>query len=337
MFVCSLIICTHNPGPYLQRALDGLRAQSLPTTQWELLLIDNASSERLSDVWDLSWHPNARHVREDLLGLTPARLRGVAEARGELLVFVDDDNVLASDYLERAVSIADRHQWLGVFGAGMLEPEFEIAPPPELLPLCSMLALRTVRATVWTNNAKDVSCLPWGAGLCVRHAIARLYRDVVDGMNTAGVLDRRGDQLFCGGDDLFSWVAAGSGHGFGLFPELRLLHIITKRRLNRSYFLRLMGDHAFSHGVLRYLLFGELPSRVKPRDWIRTPAHGLLRGWFSMRCRWEALLGAHRAARFVSERRLQPLPAKLSRSETLAFSDSKFRTTDAALHVGRRH
>ena len=40
------------------------------------------------------------------LGLTPARLRGIRESRGELLVFVDDDNVLERDYLEVALALA---------------------------------------------------------------------------------------------------------------------------------------------------------------------------------------------------------------------------------------
>src|SRR3989337_147732 len=100
MFDLSVIICTHNPRPdYLRRALDALKAQTLPLEQWELLFIDNASRERLADLWDISWHPHARHVRESELGLTPARLRGIQESRGEVLVFIDDDNVLASDFL----------------------------------------------------------------------------------------------------------------------------------------------------------------------------------------------------------------------------------------------
>jgi hypothetical protein len=42
----SVAICTHNPRrSYLQQTLDGLRAQTLPTTEWELMLIDNRSDE----------------------------------------------------------------------------------------------------------------------------------------------------------------------------------------------------------------------------------------------------------------------------------------------------
>jgi glycosyltransferase involved in cell wall biosynthesis len=102
----SVIICTHNPrADYFAKALAGLRAQEpLAVGQrWELLIIDNASDPSLASQIDLSWHPDARIVQEPRLGLTFARLRGCEEARNAILVFVDDDNILAPDYLRRAV------------------------------------------------------------------------------------------------------------------------------------------------------------------------------------------------------------------------------------------
>jgi len=131
----SVVVCTHNPRPdALRRTLDSLKGQSLRREQWDLLIVDNACDNRLSDTCDLSWHERARHVREEKLGLTLARLRGIADADGELLVFVDDDNVLAPGFLEEAWDICSRYPYLGAFGAGNLEPEFEIQPPPEVRP-----------------------------------------------------------------------------------------------------------------------------------------------------------------------------------------------------------
>ena len=91
-------------------------------------MIDNASSDRLGDVWDLTWHPSGRHLGEDELGLTPARLRGIKEARGDILVFVDDDNVLASDFLERIGPIPQRYPYLGVFGVGSSRTRTQVCP-----------------------------------------------------------------------------------------------------------------------------------------------------------------------------------------------------------------
>src|SRR5712691_6902938 len=99
----SVIICTHNPRmDYLARVLTALKEQTRSKELWELLFIDNASDEPLAGRVYLSWQPNAKHVRETAIGLTSARIRGINESRGNLLVFVDDDNVLDRDYLEQA-------------------------------------------------------------------------------------------------------------------------------------------------------------------------------------------------------------------------------------------
>ena len=96
----SAIICTHNPREeFLKRALQALAVQTLDTQNWELIVIDNASTERLDKSLDLSWHPDSRVVRENELGLTPARLRGIRESKGDVLVFIDDDNVPEPDFL----------------------------------------------------------------------------------------------------------------------------------------------------------------------------------------------------------------------------------------------
>src|SRR5882672_7306824 len=100
MIEVSVIICTHNPRPhYLVRALNALRAQTLSFDRWEFLLVDNASKEPVAETYDISWHPNARHVLEQELGLAPARRRGMREATCDLFIFVDDDNVLDPEYL----------------------------------------------------------------------------------------------------------------------------------------------------------------------------------------------------------------------------------------------
>ena len=312
----SVVICTHNPRTdYLLRTLEALRQQSLPVSQWELLLIDNASDEPLAGRFDLSWHPNARQIAEGELGLTPARLRGMSEARGDLLVFVDDDNILAADYLGRATAIHDSYPYVCVFGAGALQPEFEAEPEPDVRPWLGILALRTVPRTMWTNNATDYSCLPYGAGLCVKRPIAALYSELVPQLGTSKILDRTGENLYCGGDDLFSWLAARKDTGFGIFPELRVTHLISAARVQREYFLRLVRDHRFSHAVLRYLLHGTKPRPAKVFRRFRLIAHGLKNGWFSMRCQQASIAGQSDATEFIRNNHLKTLPRALSEKE----------------------
>ncbi|HUA38724.1 MAG TPA: glycosyltransferase [Candidatus Sulfopaludibacter sp.] len=308
MTFLSVAVCTHNPRPnYLDRALGSLRTQTLSQGQWELLMIDNASTDRLADRWDLGWHANARHIREDQPGLTPARLRAIAESKGELLVFVDDDNVLFPDFLENAKYLATIYPYLGVFGAGVLEPEFEVSPPAELNPYLSLLALRRVPTARWTNNTEDFDCTPWGAGLCVTRPVAGHYHKLVARLNANSVLGRRRQQLFCGEDDVFSWAAAASGLGFGIFPELRITHLISAERLSQAYFIRLLRAHAFSHGVLDFLRDGARRPGFDPLQYPRLLLHGMKNGLFAMRCRRAAMRGRDDANQFIAERKLQPL------------------------------
>src|SRR5882762_5561763 len=126
----STVVCTHNPRiDYFRQCLDALRCQTLARNSWELVVVDNRSDEPLADRIDLSWYPGPRIVREETLGLTAARLHGIRESTGELLVFVDDDNVLDVDFLEIALHTMKERPFLGSW-SGQCRPAFE-EPPPE--------------------------------------------------------------------------------------------------------------------------------------------------------------------------------------------------------------
>src|SRR5260370_32318621 len=113
----SVVICTHDPRPQLlQETLDALRAQTLCADQWDLVVVDNASNEPVANAVSLDWHRAARIVVEPLLGLTHARLRGIAETSAPTIVFVDDDNILDSDYLYQASEIGARYPHIGACG-----------------------------------------------------------------------------------------------------------------------------------------------------------------------------------------------------------------------------
>src|SRR5262249_51461844 len=137
----SVIVCTHDPrDDYLARVLAALASQSLDYGAWELLVVDNGSTEELGATIDLSWQPRARVVREDRLGLTHARLRGISETAGEILVFVDDDNVLDPDYLQVVGEIGSEWPFLGAW-SGQLFGEFEVDPPAWAKPYVRMAGL----------------------------------------------------------------------------------------------------------------------------------------------------------------------------------------------------
>src|SRR6516164_4942040 len=158
----SVIICTHNARPdYFARCLAALRTQTLKVENWDLLIVDNLSEPPVGPPIDLSWQPNARVVREMTLGLTPARLYGIRESRADLLVFVDDDNVLSNDYLQRALAIADEHHFLGAW-SGQCLPEFDRAPPEWTRRYWGTLCIREFGKDVWSNLPLLPETMPCG-------------------------------------------------------------------------------------------------------------------------------------------------------------------------------
>ena len=137
---------------------------------------------------------------------------------------------------------------------------------------------------------------------------AKHFAELVKRLNIQSILGRRGQQLFCGEDDLFSWAAAGVGRGFGIFPGLQLTHLIFSGRLTREYFLRLVHGQQFSQAVMAYLLTGvRQPSRISLAQKTRILRHAGPKGAFAMRFEWASARGRQLAARFISEHQLRPI------------------------------
>ena len=250
MFAVSVIICSHNPREdFLRRVLDALKAQTLPANDWELLLVDNASEPPLAGRVDLSWHPNARHVREEKLGLTHARLRGIAESKGNLLVFVDDDNVLRADYLQASLKISADCPWLGAWNGSCI-PEYEVEPPAELRPYLWGLVIEKLNASLWAKLPMGGPALPTGAGMTVRRAVAERYRELATSDPLRQILDRSGKNLGAGGDSDMALTTYKLGLGAGRFPELELTHLIPARRLTLEYLEPLFEGFGYGGVIL---------------------------------------------------------------------------------------
>ena len=246
----SVILCTHNPRKaYLARALGALRAQFLSLEKWEFLVVDNKSDEPLRGGTELSWHPHARIVREETLGLTPARLRGIREAKGELLVFVDDDNVLDPDFLVVALRTAEERPFLGSW-SGQCRPEFEVPPPEWTRRYWGNLVIREFDKDVWSNLPRLAETMPCGAGLCVRRKVADHYLRLHEQGARAFQFDRTADSLLSGGDNDLAACACDIGLGVGLVAALKLTHLIPPQRLTEGYLARLSEGIYFSGTLL---------------------------------------------------------------------------------------
>jgi len=249
----SVIICTHNPRrAHLTAVMNALRQQTLDASAWELLVVDNASSAPVANWLSLDWHPRGRVVREETAGLTHARLRGIAESRASLLVFVDDDNVAAADYLQQAGELAERHPTLGIW-SGRIDLEFEKPPPEWTRKYWPFLVQRPVEHAAMTQVMRLDEPLPVGAGLCVRREVASAYAAAANESALRRRLGRCGAALGAAEDTDMALLACALGWQRGVFPELRMKHLIPPERLTEDYLVRLTEGILFSGFVVRML------------------------------------------------------------------------------------
>ena len=113
MTAYTIALCTHNHADRLERTLSDLAQLQPPKAPWEFLVIDNGCQDPTPAllaryIWPGGW--NVRVIREDKLGLSNARNRAIAEAQGEYVIFMDDDETVDPDWLcayERL--ILDKH------------------------------------------------------------------------------------------------------------------------------------------------------------------------------------------------------------------------------------
>jgi GT2 family glycosyltransferase len=95
----SVIIPLYNKAPYVLRALDSVNAQTLRGS--EIILVDDGSTDRGADLVRLH-HPHVKVIRQENAGPGAARNRGLLEARGEGVAFLDADDEWRPEFLARA-------------------------------------------------------------------------------------------------------------------------------------------------------------------------------------------------------------------------------------------
>lgn len=98
----SIIVPCYDAASTLKPALASWQAQRLDGFEIEILIIDNNSTDRSLEI--VASTPGVRLLREPEQGAYAARNRGLAEARGAVLVFTDPDCVAEDDWLEKLVA-----------------------------------------------------------------------------------------------------------------------------------------------------------------------------------------------------------------------------------------
>jgi glycosyltransferase involved in cell wall biosynthesis len=248
----TLLICTHNKARVLDGALESIAGQIPPGHgSWEVLVVANRCTDETPEVvrrWGASGRiPRIRYVSERRLGISHARERGLRESRGRLVGFVDDDCLLAPDWVTQALRFSEANPRAGAFG-GRNELVWEV-PPTRVADLYGESLARQDLGPVPRLMPVNDWRMPVGAGLVVRREA------IVDsGWIQHGQLRARGPRSLGAGEDTeISLRIRRAGWQIWYSPELRLRHVIPPERMSLAYLRRLHRGFGRADVFLRSL------------------------------------------------------------------------------------
>jgi len=118
----SVIIPTYNRKNLLREALDSLAQQTYPLDRFEVIIVDDGSTDGTAEIAVEVFPFALRYFRQDNQGDAAARNVGARESQADFLVFLDDDILLEPDYLthlihahdkcEKRIVVGTCHVWL---------------------------------------------------------------------------------------------------------------------------------------------------------------------------------------------------------------------------------
>jgi glycosyltransferase involved in cell wall biosynthesis len=236
----SVVIGTLNRGAALGTSIDSLLAQDLPRVRFEVIVVDNGSTDGTEALVRsrMTQAANLRYVREPKLGLSNARNKGIAEARYDLVAFFDDDATAQADWLSRLTSIFADDPAAGAAGG----PIFVGWPTtrPRWMPRscegyfghCYYGEERTVL---------EYPKYPYGSNMVIRkeHLLA------INGFSSK-VGPTGGNMMSAGEQDLFSRLAALPVKVV-YEPKAPVQHWVQPERVTRKWTLQRSHKHGLSN------------------------------------------------------------------------------------------
>ena len=226
----SLIVCTYNRDKFIYQTLEHIAHNSFDKSRYELLVIDNNSSDTTQslcqDFANLYPEVTFRYFLEKNQGLSYARNRGIVEAQGDFLIFLDDDSFIAQYYLVQLDQYLAHYPDAIAFG-GRIAPLFESGITPAWL--CSW-TYSWVSAINLGNNVtlfKD-NKYPIGANMGIKKSALNL----VGNFNTQ--LGRTYKNLMTGEEkDLFLRLRQINNKIY-YFPKVFVQHVIPPQRTTKE-------------------------------------------------------------------------------------------------------
>jgi glycosyltransferase involved in cell wall biosynthesis len=263
----TVAMCTYNPVEVnIRRALDAIVAQLADVTAVEVIVVDNNSQPPLAERGYLEGY-SISLVFEPEPGLTAARAAAITHAQGEVILFVDDDNILGERYLAIVEEAFAADPELGLLG-GAIVPEYEVPPPSWFDEFEPWLAVRRyapelrVEITELPDTQPYTKYFPVGAGFATRRELALAHQD--DCAKTVRIEGRRGAVLSSGEDLDLGLFALSQGRKLAVSGALSLTHVIAPGRLDSSYLERLAAGSVKSALALEQKWSGRFGRSIYP-------------------------------------------------------------------------
>ena len=230
----SIIICTYNREKYIYNVLQSLAQNNFPADLYEIVLINNNSTDQTEEKCRAFQqdYPQVtfRYFVETNQGLSFARNRGIKEATGDILVYVDDDAFVNKEYLRAYYDIFTQKGAVDAAG-GPIIPHYETKPPKWF----SYFTRELITGYLYQGNkvGKFKRKFPGGGNAAYR-------KDVFEKTGLFNVdLGRKGNSLAGAEEkDIFDKMNA-LGMAILYVPNAILYHIIPEQKLQKDYFNRL--------------------------------------------------------------------------------------------------
>lgn len=226
----SIVVCCHNSARRLPQTIAHLATQRVADeVPWEVIVIDNASTDATARVAQDSWPQRStaalRVIHEPQLGLSYARWRGFREAKYEFVCFVDDDNWVCPEWVQIVYEVMSQHAEVGACG-GFIDDACEDNPPwwYERYKNCYAPGAQG------QEEGGDVTWRHFlmGAGLTIRKSV---WQQLVKNGFHFLLTDRQGTALTAGGDHELCFAVCLAGWRLWYEPRLRLRHFLPADRL----------------------------------------------------------------------------------------------------------
>ena len=247
----SAVVCTLNRAAHLQKAIHSLVHQSLPKEMYEIIIVDNGSTDGTKAVVEeFSQFDNLRYIHQPITGLSQARNSGWQNAQGEYIAYMDDDAIACTEWLDRIVAAFETVQPQPASVGGKVTPIWEVERPA-WLPKQNEDALALVD---W--GAKPIFSIeqpPHLVGCNV--AYRRQILQECGGFSTS--LGRKGTNLLSNDENIIrSYIRK---HNLGIYydPEICVQHCIPAERLIKRWFYRRAFWQGISKEILQYIESGQ--------------------------------------------------------------------------------